>query len=402
MKKHISAFVKITSLLLLGCMLFGGCAAKDRPRPTMGFQVDRAPQTVVFQGNNFSKDFENNKSVKLSGNDLAYFYNYDNKAVNKLAFSGNIILPTSGKAGIVIATYTDAQGTQKYIKAVASAAEKKAYLVSYSDDSSEIIFEYQIKTDLSKSVLMTAEYNKGVLSFWIEEEYLFKKSYDLTQIATDFSFFGGFVSEDCDAEFRFIKVFGVVNCVEFDPATITEGCTDVAEGKQYMLVTGDAKKVEYGAGKMISRSGANRIEITNLGLDVTKPIAYSYTLNTIEVNKSWNGFRPTFLQDAAGNQIKLFSLDGSITVFYYDAKTKKDVGDKSYTYNREYGTPEEFIVYFRDGMMYVFLNGQLIIEYMIPETEGGYTAIFKPLFEFGNSEVTNIKIYQANDVAVYK
>ncbi|MBR5451830.1 MAG: hypothetical protein IKV36_02420 [Clostridia bacterium] len=398
MKKAISLIAKAMAVCIILSAVMCGCSPK-RERPILGYNKDKTNETVVMKEGKLCQEFAG-ATVSLSGNQTAYFFNYDVKLVNKLAFSTNVNLPTSGKTGILLGKYTDANGSQKTIKSVISTQESKAYLVAFDDKTSEIIAEYKIKSDVSGLVVLTAEYDSGKIAFWVDDEYLYKKTFDLSTYSQNFEFYGGFVSEDAEVEFKFIKIFGTATTLKFDSNTIVENCKDLVPDTTKVQIKGDPKEIELGADKMYNISGANVINFEGLELDPEKPVAYSFTLKTIKVQKSWNGFRPTFLVDENGNKVKMFSLDGSITIFYYNAKTGKDESKVSNSgYTRPMKSEENFLVYYNDGWIYIFLEGRQIVSWELPE--GNYTPVFTTLFEFGTHEVTNIKIYQANDVVVY-
>ena len=402
MKKTISLVAKVLLLCIICSTVLCSCSLTEekRERPILGFYTDKSKELAVLKDGTNCAEFEQNASVKLTGNQFAYFHNFDIPSVRKIAISANITLPETGKSGIILGKYTDANGIEKTMKSVISVQDKTAYLVAFNNDSSEVLAEYQIKTDLANLLVITAEYDNGKIAFWLDEEYLYKKTFDLSTMSESFEFYAGFIAEKADVEFKFIKVFGSANTKEFDVNTIIENCTDLVPNTGKVLVNGDPKNIELGPDSMISTSGANRVNFTGLNLDPTKPIAYSFTLKTIKVKETWNGFRPTFLVDENNNAVKMFSLDGSISIFYYDAKTKKDVSKASNTgYKRPLKTEENFIVYCKGRQIYIFLEGQLVTQWMMPEAN--YTPVFTTLFEFGHEEVTNIKIYQANDVTVY-
>ena len=397
-KTTISLIAKLMVICLILSTLLCGCSPK-RERPILGYNKDKTKETVVMKDGKVCTEFEG-ATISLSGNQDACFYNYDAKNVRKLAFSTNVNLPSTGKSGILLGKYTDSNGTQKTIKSIISVEENKAYLVEFDNDASEIIAEHKIKTDCSGLVVLTAEYDSGKIAFWLDDEYLYKKTFDLASFSSDFEFFGGFISEDADVEFKFIKIFGSATTKKFDPASITENCTDLVPQAKMTQVNGDSKEVQLGADSMYSVSGANVINFEGLNLDPEKPVAYSFTLKTIKVQKNWNGFRPSFLVEEDGNRVKMFSLDNYVGIFYYESKTNKDISKVTTDgYIRPMKTEENFLAYYNDGYIYIFLEGRLILSWELPEAN--YTPIFSTLFEFGTHEVTNIKIYQANDVIVY-
>lgn len=402
MKKTISLVAKLLVLCIICSTLLCSCSLfeEKRERPILGFNRDKAGELVVFKDGMNCTEFEQNASINLQENQSAYFYNFDIPTVRKIAISANVNLPETGKSGILLGKYTDANGVEKTVKSVISLEEKKAYLIAFDNENSEILAEHEIKSDISGLLVISAEYDNGKIAFWVDEEYLYKQTFDLSTKSQNFEFYGGFISEDAEVEFKFIKVFGSGNTKKFDPNTIFENCTDLVPNSTKVLVNGDPRNIELGADSMISTSGANRVNFTGLNLDPTKPVAYTFTLKTIKVKETWNGFRPTFLVDENGNAVKMFSLDGSVNIFYYDATTKKDVSKASNSgYKRPLKEEENFVVYCRGRFIYVFLEGRQILEWMMPQ--GNYTPVFTTLFEFGHEEVTNIKIYQANDVAVY-
>lgn len=398
MNKTIYLVSKILILCLIFSAILCGCSPK-RERPILGYNKDKTQETIVMKDGVKCAEF-GGATVSLSGNQSAYFYNYDASSVKKLAFSTNVNLPSTGKCGFMLGKYTDANGVEKTIKSLISVEEGKAYLISYDDENSEILAEHKIKSDISGLSILTAEYDGGKIAFWIDEEYLYKKTFDLSGYSSNFKFYGGFISEDCDVEFKFIKIFGTATAIKFDPNSITENCTDLIPETTMVQIKGDPKEIELGPDSMYSMSGANIIHFDGLNLDPEKPVAYSFTLNTIKVQKTWNGFRPTFLVDEEGNRVKMFSLDGSVNIFYYDVKTGKDVSKVSTAgYTRPYKQEENYLVYYNNNCLYIFLENRLILEWELPEAN--YTPVLTTLFEFGTEEVTNIKVFQANDVIVY-
>ncbi len=398
--KRNNYVVRILSLGLSLTVLLGGCSAFGRnkkERPVIGIQKDLSKQAVVFVGDEYSEEFSRNATVELSNGESAYFYNYKLESAKKMAMVTNMNLPSSGNVSIAIAQY-EVNDLLKTAKIVLSS-DKSVVLISDDGTTKETLLETNITAELAPNFAVTLEYDNGILSFWVDDEYLFGQSYDLKTVSADFDFYGGFYCDGTDATFKFIKIFGAVEFVPFNIDSIIEGCTDIVPSKTIKYLGAKSEDGKAGKDYMINYKSANRFEIPNLGLDYSKPIAYSFTIKTVSTDESWNGFRPTFLQDSVGNGIKLFSLEGSVLLCYYNATTRKDESLASAAHERVLGEEENYFVYFNKGVIYIFINGELLLEFLYYESD--YTPIFKPLFEFGNVEVTNIKIYQANDVVVY-
>ena len=398
MKKGIKSIAAAVAAVLICLTFFSGCSVfgnSGKTKPSLTTIKEMSGDANIYKNGAVCEEYVKKGIVELSKGDTACYRNFDFNGVDYTVFTPYVSLSGNGVFGIGIAKLTDAEGNSETVRAVFDTADKIVRIVAYSEAGSRVLLEKKYKgLSFDESVSLTAEYNKGVVSVWANDIYLFGKECDLRTESGTPSAYSDFYSECDGVSFKFIKIYGKIAVTVFDPYALAEGAENLAAHASWSV--GTAKGRELSSCYIKNSGGAFMATLNGLGLQNGEDFYLSYTLKTEKARKPWYGLRIYFTAKNGERNLSLFSLDYGIA--FYGGEE----GSGEYRYSRPDNEPEKFVIVRKDGLYYVWLNGEPALSGYKPyEDTSSVTDMFGFHFEFGKEEVSDIFICRPADIEIF-
>lgn len=408
MKKIIKTVALILSLMILAGTL-SACSLSeffegDKLRPKLDFNTNIAERAILFLDGKRNEKFMKSCSLTLQGDHFADYFNVDYSECDYGVNIATVVFNREkGKSGFVLASVRDANGEiDSYIEALVALEDKKVCIERVGVDGSIIVLsEYELKNDTVKvgtSVVLTAEYDKGVINFWIDDLLVTDKSVDLNTLSLpSFVCDLGFVSVGADTSMKYIKSFGKMHVTVFKPSSLYEGCENLAAHCTYSPYRGSSDCFDAGDGyvKKLQASKAGGLRINGIDLAAGEPLLIKYTCNTHVARKAWQGARMGFLKDQDGVPVKIYSMEGSYGIF------KDEKSFASASLNREFDTDYHVMLLCRDNHIWFWIDEELVIDNVSLPGGSTYSPDFFAFFEFGEVDITDYFVCRPNDVTIY-
>ena len=398
MKNGVKSIAAAVTTVLICLTFFSGCSVfgnSGKTKPSLTTIKEMSGDAKIYKNGAVCEEYAQKGIVELSKGDTASYRNFDFNGVDYTVLAPYVSLSGNGVFGIGIAKLTDAEGNSETVRAVFDTAGKIAQIVAYSESGSRVLLEKEYKgLSFEEPVSLTAEYNKGVISVWANDTYMFGKEYDLGTESGTPSAYADFYSECDGVSFKFIKIYGKIAIMVFDPYEFAEGAENLAAHASWSV--GTAKGRELSSCYIKNSGGAFMATLNGVGLKNGEDFYLSYTLKTEKAKKEWYGMRIYLSSKNGERDLAFFSLDYGV---YFSG------GDKSseaYRYSRPDNEPEKFVIVRKDGLYYVWLNGEPALSGYKPyEDTSSVTDMFGFHFEFGKEEVSDIFICRPADIEIF-
>lgn len=398
MKNGIKSIAAAVAAVLICLTFFSGCSVfgtSGKAKPSLTTIKEMSADAKIYKNGAICEEYAQKGIVELSKGDTASYRNFDFSGVNYSVFTPYVTLSGNGVFGIGIAKLTDAEGNSETVRAVFDTAGKIARIIAYSESGSRVLLEKEYKgLSFEEPVSLIAEYNKGVISVWANDTYLFGKEYDLGTESGTPSAYSDFYSECDGVSFKFIKIYGKIAVTVFNPYDFAEGAENLAAHASWSV--GTAKGRELSSCYIKNSGSAFMATLKGVGLKNGEDFYLSYTLKTEKAKKEWYGMRLYLTAKNGERDLSLFSLDYGIA--FYGGEE----GSGSYRYSRPDNEPEKFVIVRKAGAYYVWLNGKSVLSGVRPYKDtSSVTDMFGFHFEFGKEEVSDIFICRPADIDIY-
>lgn len=398
MKNGIKSIAAAVATVLICLTFFSGCSVfgnSGKAKPSLTTIKEMSADAKIYKNGAVCEEYAQKGIVELSKGDTACYRNFDFSGVDYTVLAPYVSLSGNGVFGIGIAKLTDAKGNSETVRAVFDTAGKIVRIVAYSEAGSRVLLEKKYKgISFDESVSLTAEYNKGVVSVWANDIYLFGKECDLRTEGGTPSAYSDFYSECDGVSFKFIKIYGKIAVTVFDPYAFAEGAENLAAHASWSV--GTAKGRELSSCYIKNSGGAFMATLNGVGLQNGEDFYLSYTLKTEKARKPWYGLRLYFTAKNGERNLSLFSLDYGIA--FYGGEE----GSGEYRYSRPDNEPEKFVIVRKAGAYYVWLNGKPVLSGFRPYKDtSSVTDMFGFHFEFGKEEVSDIFICRPADIEIF-